>query len=198
MKRFIPSILIALTFLSVALLIAALSFYPIEAEDIFSNIAYGRYIWEHKAIPSSDIFLYTGPFKTWFYDRMGSALIFYGVHAVGGFAGVLAYSWILISAAYTIPLLWVARRKGNIPLFLLFLGLVIMASSYWFMPRSYLYSLVFVSLFYAILAGASPGKNSYQRYLALIPLQILWTNLQPSSLFGMMMVGAHWFIGKKS
>lgn len=194
-KQYLP---LCLTIAIVSLFIAALTFYPIEAEDIFSNIAYGRYFWEHKTIPASDIFLYTGPFKTWAYDRMGSALIFYGVHRLGGFAGVLAYSWILISAAYTIPLLWVFRRKGNISLFLLFLGLVILASSFWFMPRSFLYSLVFVSLFYAILGSASAEKNNYRKYMALIPLQILWTNLQPSSLFGMMMVGAHWFLGKKS
>ncbi len=90
-----------------------------------------------------------------------------------------------------IPLLWIWRRKGNIPIFLIFLSLVIIASSFWFMPRSFLYSLLFVSIFYAILSNIKPDTNAYRTYLGLIPLQILWTNLQPSSLFGMMMVGAH-------
>ena len=74
-KRYLP---LFLCIVVVSLFIASLTFYPIEAEDIFSNIAYGGYFWEHKAIPTSEIFLFTGPFKTWAYDRMGSALIFYG------------------------------------------------------------------------------------------------------------------------
>ncbi len=184
--------------ISIVTLIAALTFYPIEAEDIFSNIAYGRYIWEHKAVPASDTFLFTGPFKTWFYDRIASSMVFFAVHKIGGFGGILTLTWALLSLAYTIPLLWVIRRKGSVPVYLLFLALVIIASSYWFMPRSYLYTLVFVSLFYAILSDAAPKTGSYRRYLALIPMQILWTNLQPSSLFGMVMVGAHWLVGKKS
>lgn len=187
-----------ISIIAIAMLVATLSFYPIEAEDIFSNIAYGRYIWEHKAIPSSEFFLFTGPFPTWFYDRIASSVVFFAVHKIGGFGGILTLTWALISLAYAIPLLWVIRRKGNVPIYLLFLTLVIIASSYWFMPRSYLYSLVFVSLFYAILASAPPGVSAYRRYLGLIPVQILWTNLQPSSLFGMVMVGAHWITGKKS
>lgn len=198
MNRFRHSLPLFLCITAITILIAALSFYPIEAEDIFSNIAYGRYIWEHKAVPSSEIFLFTGPFTTWFYDRIASSVVFYVVHAMAGFGGVLTLTWALLSTAYTIPLVWVIRRKGNIPIFLLFLALFIMASSYWFMPRSYLYSLAFVSLFYAILAGAPPNSSAFRRYLALIPLQVLWTNLQPSSLFGMVMVGAHWLTGKKS
>lgn len=197
MKRFGPVAAILLGVLSISLFIAALTFYPIEAEDIFSNIAYGRYIWHHRAIPSWDVFLFTGPFPTWFYDRIASSVVFYLVHKIAGFAGVLTLTWAILSLAYTIPLLWVIRRKGNIPLFLLVLTLVIAASSYWFMPRSYVYSLLFVSVFYAILSNAASGK-SIRAYLSLIPLQILWTNLQPSSLFGMVMVGNHWITGKKS
>ena len=61
------------------LLVCAFAIFPIEAEDIFSNIVSGRYVWEHKTIPSVDPFSYTGPFP-WFFDRVLSSLYYFFIH----------------------------------------------------------------------------------------------------------------------
>src|ERR1700740_2040991 len=76
--------------------------------DLGWLLATGRWIAQHRQIPSTDVFSYTAQGQPWIYP-VGSSLIFYGAWLVGGYA---LLSWLgAVACAVTTALL---LRRGSI------------------------------------------------------------------------------------
>lgn len=186
-KRYLPLFFIIA---AIILLIAALSFYPIEAEDIFSNIASGRYVWEHRTVPTIDPLSYTGPFP-WFFDRVLSSVIFFLLHRFGGFPAIIVTTFVILVLSYATIFVFFVKRRIHLIIPFLVLSLIIPASSYWFLTRSYMFGFLLFPLFLVILLS-----DSSRLRLLLVPLQALWTNLHSSSILGIILVWLDWFFQK--
>src|SRR5271168_453852 len=82
-------------------------FRTLSEFDLGWQLATGRWIIEHGAIPSTDVFSYTAEGRPWIYP-IGSSLLFYAAYLVGHDA---ILSWLAaIACAGTIAL---TLRRGS-------------------------------------------------------------------------------------
>lgn len=168
------SIIICLSYL--------LGIYRIEAEDIFSNIVTGEYLWRTKSIPTIDPFSYTGPYP-WLVNRPLPCLIFFFIHSWGGLVAVQLFSTGLCGLVYCLLYVVWARRLNRPRLTLGASIIGIMASSYWFQPRIYVFGLVYTSLMLLLVTS-----SNQRRLWWCLPLQVLWINSHPSAILGIFFI----------
>src|SRR5271166_3415367 len=73
------------------------------------HVAAGRYVWQHRTIPSSDVLSYGSAGMPWIYPPFGGVLL-YLAYRVGGYA---ALSW--LSALACVAVVEFLVRKQNMP-----------------------------------------------------------------------------------
>jgi len=186
-----PTPVSALAILLHVLLLCGLTFvvsiFPIESEDIFSNIVTGEYLWTHRSIPEFDPFSFTGPHR-WLLNRPLPSLIFYLAHSVGGLPAVQTLCALILCATYSILYVAWARRLHR-PLLAFSLAVIaILASCYWFQTRIYVFAYLWTAI--SLLLITSPNQRAM---LWMIPLQVLWINSHPSAILGIFFTGMWWF-----
>ena len=169
------------------LLTFATSIFPIESEDIFSNIVTGQYLWTHGSIPEMDPFSFTGPHR-WLVNRAFPSLVFYGVHALGGLSAIQIFCASLLALTYAILFIVWARRTCRPVLSFGVVTLMILASCYWAQTRIYVFAYLYTVI--ALLLITSPNRRAIWW---MIPLQVLWINSHPSAILGVFLVGI-WFL----
>src|SRR5690349_8147235 len=99
--------LVALSLLVVGYALLA-GFRTLSEYDLGWLLATGRWIAQHRQIPSTDVFSYTAQGQPWIYP-VGSGLIFYGVYALGGYA---LLSW--LGAAVCAVTTGLLLRRGSV------------------------------------------------------------------------------------
>jgi hypothetical protein len=156
--------------------------YRIEAEDIFSNIVTGAYLWHTKTLPHSDPFSYTGP-HPWLNNRPLPCLIFFLAHSFGGLVAIQLLSTGLCCLAYCLLYLAWSTRLQNPRLVLGVAILCILASCYWFQPRIYVFGFVYTAISLVLITSINK-----KLLLWCIPLQVLWINSHPSAILGIFLV----------
>lgn len=172
--------------LAIVSLCIVLSIFPIESEDIFSNVVTGRFLWQHLAFPEMDPFSYTGPHR-WFLNRPLPSILFFAAHSVGSLGAVQIVCALIIAASYaTMFVVWAKRTRMPLATFTtVFVAAYI--SSDWFQARIYLFSYLFT-----VFSLICITSTSQRLILLTIPLQIAWINTHPSALLGVLFVGAWW------
>jgi hypothetical protein len=172
--------------LAIVSLCIVLSIFPIESEDIFSNVVTGRFLWENVAFPEMDPFSYSGPHR-WFLNRPLPSILFFAAHSIGGLSAVQVLCALIVAASYaTMYVVWAKRTRMPLAAFTtVFVAAYI--SCYWFQARIYLFSYLFTVLSLICITSASR-----RLILFTIPLQIVWINTHPSALLGVFFVGAWW------
>ena len=173
--------------LLLTILTFATSIFPIESEDIFSNIVTGEYLWTHRSIPELDPFSFTGPHR-WLVNRAFPSLVFYAVHSIGGLSAIQIFCAGLLALTYAILYTVWARRTGR-PIFTFgVIALLILASCYWAQTRIYVFAYLYTAA--SILLITSSNRRAIWW---TIPLQVLWINSHPSAILGVFLVGL-WFL----
>jgi hypothetical protein len=171
-----------------AALAFVLSVFPIESEDIFSNIVTGKLLWTTKTVPALDPFSFTGP-HAWLLNRPLPSVIFYWVHELGGLPAIQIFCALLLSATYSLLYLGWTRRVRQPILPFGVLALTVLASCYWFQTRIYVFAYL-----YTVVALFLVTSRNHRWVAWAIPLQILWINSHPSAILGVVFVGAWWLI----
>lgn len=171
-----------------AILTFVLSVFPIESEDIFSNIVTGKLLWTTKTIPDLDPFSFTGP-HPWLLNRPLPSIIFYFVHELGGLPAIQIFCGTLLGVTYSLLYLGWIRRAHHPVLTFGIVTLTILASCYWFQTRIYVFAYLYTAL--SLFLVTSPQKRSVAW---AIPLQILWINSHPSAILGVIFVGVWWLV----
>ena len=172
--------------LAIFALCAVYGIFPIESEDIFSNVVTGHYLWEHGGIPEIDPFSYTGPHH-WFLNRPLPSIIFFLAHSFGGLPGVQLLCAAILGLTYSLTyVIW--SRRTRMPLVAFVTVMVMVAiSCYWFQARIYLFSYLFTAIALAIITSPAPRV-----ILLAVPLQIAWINTHPSAILGVFFAGVWW------
>ncbi|RZU41914.1 tetratricopeptide repeat protein [Edaphobacter modestus] len=147
--------------------------------DLGWQMAAGRYVLEHHAIPRIDIFSYTIAGASWFYPPLPGVL-FYLLFRAGDYAAI---SWLCAGAVVTCVFLLIYRR-GLLARVLVLLAVPVIASET--MPRASLFTMLLVAAVGRLLVSHAEGRRVP---LWLLPLgMVLWTNLHPGFVAGLAMM----------
>ncbi|MFC6645978.1 hypothetical protein ACFQBQ_10380 [Granulicella cerasi] len=150
--------------------------------DLGWQIATGRYLWQHHAIPRVDIFAYTIPGAPWVYPQL-SGLIFYGLFRLGGYTAIS----LLCCAATVATALCLSWRRGILAKVLAILAVPVLASE--IMPRASLFTVLLVAVMGRLLIAHFQGRRVQLCWLPL--LMLLWANLHPGFVAGLALIVAY-------
>src|SRR5579885_2118992 len=172
-----------LGFAGLAVIYAFLAgFHTLEDFDLGWQLASGKWIVQHHQIFSSDVFSYTAAGQPWVYPAL-SGIFFYACYLVGGYASL---TWVgALASAGTVAIL---LRKNTMALAALALIAVPMIASRT-QPRAEMFSTI---LFAAYLALLWKHYRNDRTAMWLLPfLMVLWVNLHPGFISGVMLCLAY-------
>jgi len=156
--------------------------HTVDDFDTGWQIATGRYIVQHKTIPSTDVLSYTAAGVEWIYPWLGQVLL-YLVFAGAGFAG-LSLLACAGTVATTAALLW-ERRTATALLAVLAVPSIVYRTN----ARSELFTTVLFAFFFVLLWRYHRGARVP---LWALPLcMLLWVNLHPGFVAGFACIGAY-------
>jgi tetratricopeptide (TPR) repeat protein len=179
------SILLHRFLLAVALIYAFLAGLKTVVDfDLGWQMATGRYILIHHAIPRTELFSYTAHGVEWIYPIL-SGIVFYLLDQIGGY--VLISWFCALTCVGCIALLIYRRSMWAIALALL--AVPVFASE--IMPRASLFTMVFFTAFARILLEHFEDRRAP---LWLLPaLMLLWVNLHTGFISGLALIVAYAF-----
>lgn len=190
--RVVKWVLFALVLLSA--LVAGLR--TVSDPDMGWHLATGRYVVEHREIPSADVLSYTSRGKPWIYPPFAGVLL-YLIFRVVGYAGL---SWFCaLTCAATVA--YLVRRRSAPVLVLGFCAVTPVA--FRMAPRADLFTAVFFAVFLGELLAYYSGTRA--RLWLLPALMVLWVNFHPGFIAGLAIVLAYllieaaelWFSGRR-
>jgi len=150
--------------------------------DLPWQLATGRWIWAHGAIPDTDVFSYTASGQPWIYP-VASCLLLYAIFMIGGYA---LLSWLgAVTCVTTVALL--LRRGASASAMLAILALPRIAARTG--PRAEMFTVI---LFAAFLSLLWEQFSSGRARLWLLPiLMVAWVNLHLGFVAGFVLIGAY-------
>ena len=161
---------------------ALIAFHTLADFDLGWQLATGRWVVQHHAVPSTDVLSYTAQGQPWIYPIL-SGILFYGVYLVGGYHLLSCLG--AIACVTTVALL--LRRGSAIAAIIAILS--IPAIDVRCNVRADLFTVVLFAAFLSILwENFETGKAR----LWLLPvLMALWVNLHLGFLFGLLLCAAY-------
>ncbi len=144
--------------------------------DLFWQMATGRWVAQHHAIFSTDVFSYTAQGKPWIYPA-GSGLIFYATFLLGGYGLI---SWLgALACVGTIGLL--LRRASAVTAALAVIAVPAIAART--SPRADMFTVVLFAAFLSVLWERHENGTGK---LWLLPLvMVAWVNLHLGFISGL-------------
>jgi hypothetical protein len=176
-----------LTFVLMSL-VFVLAVRAISDPDFWWHLRAGQLIWETRSIPHADVFSSTFSGREWVAHEWLSEALMYAVHRAAGYAGLVVFFALVISAAMWVALQGFAGRAGHpyVAGFALLLG-ALTASPTWGV-RPQMFSFLFASVFFSVLVGYARGESGRGVWW-LVPLTVLWVNMHAGFALGLALVG---------
>jgi len=166
---------------TVALVYAFLSgLRTVSDPDLGWQMASGRWIAQHRHIPSTDVFSYTAAGSPWVYPG-GAELLFYGLYRLGGFA---LLSWLgALTCTATVAILLRRGSAATAAVAILAIPLISQRTS----PRAEMFTVL---LFAAYLSLLWENYQTGRARLMWLPLlMIAWVNLHLGFVAGLALIG---------
>jgi len=153
--------------------------------DLGWQLATGRYVVEHHAIPRTEIFSYTVFGTEWIYPVL-SGVIFYLLYVAKGYA---ALSWLNAAAAVaTVGSLLTTGKRITAVLAILAVPAIAFRTT----PRAELFTTVFFAALLALVWRHYQGRSSH---LWVLPILLaLWANLHLGFVAGLGLLGVYIFL----
>ncbi|MDR3763152.1 MAG: hypothetical protein P4M01_03570 [Acidobacteriota bacterium] len=152
--------------------------------DLGWQLATGRWIAQHHAIPFTDVLSYTAHGRQWSYPVL-SQLLLYAAYKLGGYA---LLSWLgALACAGTVALL---ARGGGVAALLALLAVPSIAGRT--CPRAEMFTELLFAAFVSLLWNYR--RTGLGRLWLLPLLMIAWVNLHPGFVAGLGMCGAYIFL----
>jgi hypothetical protein len=149
---------------------AAAAFGAIRSYDFFWQLATGRWIVEHRALPLTDPFALASARSEWIDGEWLYEVVLYGAHSLLGLNGLSFVRGLLCAAMFTCVFLF-ARRNGDE-------GTALLATAIAFagaMPLLDLRPSAVAALLVVLMLGA---RTLWARVL----ITVVWVNVHPSAL----------------
>src|SRR5262245_11676173 len=142
--------------------------------DVSWHIAAGRWIIEHRAIPSTDPFSFTMGGRPWMAIEWLAEIILAGVFAAAGYAGLTALVAAALMALHIVLFIHLERRASPVVVAATLLAMDVVLSTF-LLARPHVLAWPLLALWTALLAKASETGRPPPLWAAL--LLVLWVNL---------------------
>ncbi|MCZ6600636.1 MAG: hypothetical protein O7A07_07320, partial [Acidobacteria bacterium] len=180
-RRWRPGATDVLLLAVLSALALSLGLAPITNNDVWLHLATGDWILNNREVPHTEVFSFVAAGRPYLAHEWGSELLLAGIYAAAGLAGLVGYktgialllSWALFTAARTAGA--PPARAGLVAA----MGLFVAGAHLWARPHL----LTWLALL-ACLALLSRARRQPRWLLALIPLQIVWTNMHGGFILG--------------
>ena len=161
-RRLLPYLLFAA--------LAAASFGAIRSYDLFWQLATGRWIVEHRALPLTDPFALASERSEWIDGEWLYEVALYGAHSLVGLSGLSFLKGLLCAAIFTLAFLF-ARRNGDESSALLATAVAFAGA----MPLLDLRPSGVAALMVVLMLGV-------RAWWAKALIAVVWINVHPSAL----------------
>jgi hypothetical protein len=155
--------------------------------DSYSHIAMGRWIIEHRAVPTVDPFSQTLRGEHWVAFEWLSEIAYAGALALGGWLGVVALAAAAAAAAFGLLTRFLLREWPAVPTLIAVLTAFVLVSPH-ILARPHLLALPLMVAWTASLIRAVDARQAPPWHV--LPLMTVWANLHGSFTFGLAMAGA--------
>lgn len=157
--------------------------------DIWWHLRTGQWIIEHQALPTTDPFSAVGQGKPWVAYSWLFEILLYGLFQKFGLLGMFGYTTVLtllLAALLFLHLQQFASGDKLSPLLYATLAVVFLKPFY--MPRPWLFTLLFFILELTLLEVAR-RRGKPQLLWWLIPMFAVWANLHIQFIYGLFLLG---------
>ena len=143
------------------------------------QLALGRYLIQHHAVPRTDVLSYTSAGTPWTYPALAGAVL-YAIYSVGGYA---ALSWLCALAGLGLSC-WLLLRRAGAPLLATaaILAVAVPSLAYRLTPRADLFTTLLFAILFTELWRRHRGLKAW---MWLVPIIMLaWVNLHGGFIAG--------------
>lgn len=156
--------------------VALLAMFPLHNNDLWWHLATGRWIVEHLAVPRSDVFSWTHYLGAWVDNEWLGQVVVYGVWRLGGNVALIALRACLYAGLAL--LVRAFSREAFAPA----IAVAVALSHHWWELRPSVFTLAALLL---MLIAIERGREGW-----LVPLFLVWANVHPGFLFGLIVLAA--------
>lgn len=155
--------------------------------DYFWHLSAGQFIWENKALPSTDVFSYTFANKPWVLHEWLFEIVLFGVYSLAGASGVKLFTTAFAIATVLVAYFMAKRLLGK-PYWAFFLALI-----FFFQivpnvsPRPQLITFLLFAIYLRILVDFKYFADV--RKLWLLPaFMVIWVNSHGGYVAGLVLI----------
>ncbi len=161
----------------------------------------GEWILDNRQVPRIDLFSFTKSGESWFAWEWLWDATFAWLHRTGGMALVVLASMLVLSLTFVLLFRMVRRQCGNVLIAFAVTFAATAGTSFHWLARPHLFTLLFVVIFARVLEAARLGRTRLLFWLP--PIMLLWTNLHGGFFVGIILIGCyaagellHWLLEK--
>ena len=190
-RRWRPAATDVLLLALLSALALSLGLAPITNNDVWLHLATGDWILNNGQVPYTEVFSFVAAGRPYVAHEWGSAVLLAGIYAAAGLAGLIGYKTV-VALLISWALFAAARSAGAPPAraaLAAAMGLFAAGAHLWARPHLLTWLALLACLAILPRAGRQP-----RWLLALIPLQIFWTNMHGGFILGPA-VAATWGAG---
>jgi hypothetical protein len=155
--------------------------------DTYSHIALGRWILEHRTVPSGDPFSLTMRGAPWIAFEWLSQVAYATALSLGGWVTVTALAAASASASFGLLTRFLLRHWQPVPVLIAVLAAFVLVSPH-ILARPHILALPLIVLWVGTLIRATDEQRAPP--WQLLPVMILWANLHGSFTLGLAIAGA--------
>lgn len=155
--------------------------------DTYWQIAVGRWILDHHALPSVDIYSFTKAGEPWVSSSWLAQVLFAKAYDVAGWAGPVALAAACSAATFALLTAILGRALPAIYASLVALAALVLTCGH-LLARPHVLVMPVMIVWANGLLTASERREAPSFWL--LPLMALWANLHGSFLFGLVLAGA--------
>ena len=153
--------------------------------DTYWQITIGRWIFDHRTVPVSDIYSFTMAGKPWISTQWLAQVLYGQADAIGGWFGVVILTALPIALTFAILTRFLERRVGSVAAMVL-LSIAFAIALPHLLARPHALALPVIAAWVAALLSASERGEAPSFWL--VWLMALWANLHGSFVFGLMLI----------
>lgn len=155
--------------------------------DVSWHVAAGRWILEHRSVPSTDPFSFTMAGKPWIAFEWGAEVIYAVAYNIAGFAGLAATVTLALIVLFGVVFGYLRERAGPLALLIALAGMLLVLQPF-IMARPHVIALPFLAAWSVLMFKYRDENRSPPLALAL--LIFVWANIHGSYFVGFVVAAA--------
>ena len=162
----------------------------LQNNDFWAHAKVGEWMWQHRAIPRENLFVFTTPHYPWVNHSWLSAAFLYFIYRMGDIPAVQCFEYLCVALSFLILWkLWVRERNAS-GMALAAFSLAVATCQFRFQPRPELFSAVGMSFLLSFLVTYCAGQRKH--LWSVPPLVVVWTNFHGGVLNGLAVFAVFW------